>query len=123
MFDIMESIQNLPLESSSNIFKAKGKLMISESPPRENERGFMLVRWKDIYLIIDQKVIHNGKDNTSNTIINNLVNKMGRVVVLRTSMVKILIIKENTNCALFFPHFNDIRNPFSKRNMVNKMIT
>ena len=40
MFHIMKSIRHRSLESSASIFKAKGELTISESPPREIERGF-----------------------------------------------------------------------------------
>lgn len=62
----------------------------------------------------------NKKNFTSGTIIDNLVDKWCRVVVLRIGFVKTPIIDTNPDSPLFLCNGNKIENPFSQRDWINK---
>ena len=84
MFDIMESIGHGLLESGTRSFKTKRKFATSEGAPRTDEGNFMLVFWKNFNLIVSREVVHKGKNFTTGTIINYLVDEGGWIVVLGT---------------------------------------
>jgi hypothetical protein len=62
----------------------------------------MLVLGSYIDLIIAGKSIHEGKDFTPSTVIDDLVNERGWKIVLWTSFVNILIINANAYTTAFF---------------------
>ena len=67
-----------------------------------------------------EKPSTNEKKFTSSAIIDNLVNKGCRVVVLRTSLVKNPIINTNPDGPLFLCNRNKIGNPFSQWDWINE---
>jgi hypothetical protein len=85
----------------------------SESAPRTNKSGLVLVRGYDIDLIISGETIHQREDLTSGKIVNDLVNEGGKKVVFRTSFVNFSIINAHADCALFLVNQNKIGNPVS----------
>ena len=82
----------------------------------------MLISWEDFNLIISRETIHEQKNFKSGAIIDNLVNKGCRVVVLRTCLIKIPIIDTNPDGPLFLCNGNRIGNPFSQRDWINETI-
>ena len=56
---------------------------------REHEHGLILVLRLNLYLIISRKVIHEGKNLTTHTLIKYLLNKWCGEIVLRTSTIQI----------------------------------
>lgn len=61
----------------------------------------MLVYQENVDMIIAREAIHKGKYLTTGTIINNLVNQRGEIIVLRTSTIYVPIINVHTNYLLF----------------------
>ena len=73
-------------------------------------------------MIVTEKTIHKGEHFTAGTIINNLINGQGRIIVLRTSLIQILIIDTYMDGTLFLGNGRDVRNPFGQRYRINKII-
>ena len=71
-------------------------------------------------MVVSRKSIHEREDHASRTIINDLIDKGCRVVVLGTSFVKIAIIYVDTDGPLFLGNRNEVRNPFHQRDKVDK---
>lgn len=120
MFNVVESIEHGSLESGTNIFKTKRQFSISKSTPRTDERSFLLIFWENFNLIVSGETIHKGKNFTTGTIINDLVDKSGRVIVLRTCLIKIPIINTNLDSTSFLSNGHGIGNPFHQRYRINK---
>jgi hypothetical protein len=80
----------------------------------------MLVLRSDIDLIIAGKSIHEGKDFTTGTVIDDLVNERGWKIVLWTSFVDIPIINTNAYTTTFLINRYGVGNPFCQCHGVNK---
>jgi hypothetical protein len=80
----------------------------------------MLIRRKNIDLIIARETIHQGEYFTPATVINNLVNEIGWIIFFGTSFVYIPIIYTNMNRALFFVNQNKIGHPISQSHRIDK---
>ena len=104
----MEDQGHIPLKSGFDVFKAEGHLPICKGTPRTNKGSLMLVLRFDLYLIISRKVVHKGKYLTSLTLIQNLINKWCRKIILRTSMIKIMEITGYTDRSLFLINQNGV---------------
>ena len=81
MFEVMKRKRHRPLESGSNILKAKRHLTIGECTPRTNKCCFVLVFRFDLYLIISRKTIHEINDFSTHTLIDNMINKWGWKII------------------------------------------
>jgi len=110
----MKHIGNCPLKCGSNIFEAERELLVREHTPWADKRCLLFVGRCDIDLIITRIIIHRGKDLAPHTLINDLINEGSRIVVFRTSTIKISIICPNADCALFFSYRDNIRHPVCK---------
>ena len=88
--------------------------------PTNKQMWFYISPMGKYDLSISRKSIHKRKYFTANTIINNLVNKWGRKIILRKSTIDVLVINTLMHCSLFLHDKNNIGNPISKRNSVNK---
>jgi hypothetical protein len=102
MLNIVESVGHSSLKRSTSVLQTERKFTVSESTPRTNESGFVLVLRSDVDLIIARKSIHERKDFVAGTVIDNLIDERGRKIVLRTSLVDIPIIYTNANTTTFF---------------------
>ena len=80
----------------------------------------MLISWKNFNLIIARKIIHEGKNLTPGTVVNDLINKRSRIIILGTSLINITIINVYSNGSLFLIYKNNIRDPFCQRNQINE---
>ena len=85
--------------------------MISKSTPWSSKRGFILICWMDLDLIVAREPIHEGKFLMVDTIIDNLVDERGWKVVFGTSMVEITKVGADTNNAIFFVNRDGVGNP------------
>ena len=83
----MKRIRHGPLEFFSIIFKTKGHILVGESSPQENKIYFVMIFLFDLNFTIVGETIHEGKDLTSNTFINDLINEWFQVIVLWTRCV------------------------------------
>ena len=98
----MESIWHGALKCSANIFQYKMEFYIGEGPPWENKSRLMLNWWEYIDLIIARETIHKWKDDTSSTVVDNLIDVWGGGIVIRTSPIQIKKINVNPNSTLLF---------------------
>jgi hypothetical protein len=71
-------------------------------------------------MVISIKSIHKREDGASDEIIDNLVDKGCRVIVLGTIPFKFLIIDTNMNGPLFLGDWDNVGNPFSQSDGINK---
>jgi len=71
----------------------------------------VLVRGNNVDMIISRVTIHQGEDFSSGTVIDDLVDKVGRKVVFRTNFFNVPIINTHADGALFLVNWNKIRNP------------
>ena len=74
---------------------------------------FMLVGGKYLNLIVVEKSIHERKNDTFSTIINDLIDVRGRKVVFWTSFVQVPKIDTKPNNSLFISNRNNIRHPLN----------
>jgi hypothetical protein len=121
MIDIVKCIRHSTLESSTCILQTEGEFPVGESTPRTNKIHFMLVLRSDIDLIIAGKSIHEGKDFTAGTVIDDLVNERGWKILLWTSFVDIPIINTNAYTTTLFINRYWVRNPFCQCHGVNEI--
>jgi hypothetical protein len=120
MLYIVKRIRHSTLKRSTCVLKTKGKFSIGESTPRTNKRSFMLVLRSDINLIIAGESIHERKDFNVDTVIDDLVNKRGRKVILWTGFVNIQIMNTNTYTTTFLINRYRVGNPFCQSYGINK---
>jgi hypothetical protein len=118
--NIMENIGHGPLKCSTCILESKRHDAIRKCIQRGCKRSFALICWMDLNLVIAREPIHKGKCLMDDTIIDNLVNKIGWEVVFGTSMVEIMKVCVDTNNSLFFVHRDGVGDPQSVRNGVNE---
>ena len=85
--EIMEDQGHRPLKCSSGIFKAEGHLSICKGTPRKNGSSLMLVLESNLYLIVSKKSVHKGKNLTTHTLMQNLINKWCREIVFRMGSI------------------------------------
>ena len=96
-FEIVDDQGHSPLKISSGILKAKRHFSICKSSPRTNKCSFMLVLGFNLYLIIPEKSIHEGKNLATHTLIQNLINKWCGEIVLRIGTIQIMEISTYTD--------------------------
>jgi hypothetical protein len=80
----------------------------------------MLICRKNIDLIIAGETVHQGEYFTLGTVVNNLVNERGWIIVFGTSFVYIPIIYTNTDRALFLVNRNKIGHPINQSHRIDK---
>ena len=80
----------------------------------------MLIRRKNVNLVIPRKPIHKGKNVTPSIVINDLINKRSRIIILRASMVNVTVINTDMNGTLFIIYRNNIGNPLCQGNQIDK---
>jgi hypothetical protein len=68
----------------------------------------MLVFGFNLYLIAFQKTIHERKDLTACTLIDNLVNEWGGEIILGTGLIQITEVHTYVNHSLLFVDQNRI---------------
>jgi hypothetical protein len=73
--DAMECIRHSPIESGSNIVKAKRHFPRGKGAPRADEGSFVLIFRFDLDLILPGESVHKGEDFISRTVIQDLINK------------------------------------------------
>ena len=83
----MEGKGHGPLKRSSNIFKDEGNFSVRKRAPRKNKRSLVLVLEFNLDLIIAREVDHKGVNFTPHTLIQYLVIKWCREIILRTSSI------------------------------------
>ena len=120
MTNIMKGIRHRTLECSSSVFQAKREFLIRECSPWTDKRGLVLIRRENVDFIIAIKAVNKGKYFTPHTILNDLIDERGGIIILRTGPIDIMIIKIDTNCSLFLIHRNNVRNPLCQRNWINE---
>ena len=120
MLDIMKCVRHSTLERSTCVLQTERKFSVGESTPRTNKSRFVLVLRSDIDLIIAGKSIHEGKNFTAGTIIDDLVDERGWKIVLQTSFVDILIINTNAYTTTLFINRYWVRHPLCQCHRINK---
>jgi hypothetical protein len=118
----MEGIRHSALKSCASVLEIERKFLIGKSASRKNKSSLMLIIGNNIDLIISRETIHQRKDFTSGTIVDNLIDEGGRKVVFRTSFVNIPIINAYVDCALFLVDWDKIGNPVSEGHRVNQVV-
>jgi hypothetical protein len=108
---IVENISHGPLKCSTYVLESKRNDTIRKSTPWGSKRGFILICWMDLDLIVAGEPIHEGKILMADIVIDNLVDERGWKVVLGTSMVEIVKFSADANSALFFVKGDGIGNP------------
>ena len=68
-------------------FKPKSNFFIRKGSPWENECRLMLIGGKYLNMIIDKKSVHEQEDDTSSTVVDNLIDMQIRKIVFGTSFV------------------------------------
>ena len=89
--------------------------MVRKCFPWENKSHFMLIRREYLNLIIDIKSIHERKNGTLNTVVNDLIDERGGIVVFGKSLIKIPKVDTKSNCPLFLRNRKYIGNSFFQR--------
>jgi hypothetical protein len=75
---------------------------------------------QDFNLVISRKTIHERKDYAPCAVIDDLVDEGRRVVVLKTSFVEVSVVNANTDGPLFLSNRNEVGDPFSYRDGIDK---
>jgi len=91
MFDVMEGIINFLL-NIPKIFQSERDFLIRKCAPGTKECGFMLMCWENVGMIIAGESIHKLKYIKIETIISNLFDECGGIIVLRTRIINVLQI-------------------------------
>ena len=107
-FEILEDKGHSSLKISSGILKAKRHFSICKSSPRKNKCGLMLVLRFNLYLIVSRKYFHKGKNLTTRTLIQNLINKWCGEIVLRTNTIQIMEISTYADHSLLLVNRNRV---------------
>ena len=68
----------------------------------------MLVLRFNLYLIISEKDIHEGKNLATHTLIQNMINKWCGEIVLRTGTIQIMEISTYVDRSLLLIHQNGV---------------
>jgi hypothetical protein len=108
---IMENISHGLLKCSTYIFYSERNDTIRKSTPGGSKRGFIMICWMYLDLIVAEEPIHGGKCLFSGTVIDNLVDERGWKVIFGTSMVEITKFYADMNSALFFVNRDRVGNP------------
>jgi hypothetical protein len=116
---IMENIIHGSLKCSTCVIESKRHDTISKGTPRGSKRGFILICWMYLDLIVAEEPIHKGQCLMADTVINNLVDERGWKFVFGTSMVEIMKFCADVNSALFFFNGDGVGYPRSVHNGVN----
>ena len=82
MSNVMKCIRYFSLEGSTGIFKAERKLLVSKGTPQTDEGSFVLICRRNINLVITRKSVHKRVDLTPSTIVDELVDKGCRIIIL-----------------------------------------
>ena len=80
----------------------------------------MLTGEKYFNLVIARKAIHEGKNNTSSTVVDNMIDVRGIIVVFGKNIIHIPKINEKYNSSLFLHERINIRYPFSQWHGLDK---
>ena len=80
----------------------------------------MMIDGKNLYLIVAKKSINERKDDTSSTVIDDLIDMRSQEIVLRTSLVQFSKIDTDSNSALLFCYRDNVRYPFRQGYRINK---
>ena len=75
--------------------------------PKENKCSLMLVLRFNLYLIVSEKVVHKGKNLTTRTLIQNMINKWCGEIVLGIGMIQVMEISAYTDRSLLI-HWNGV---------------
>ena len=73
----------------------------------------MLIQRDNFDLIIARKAIHEGKNDTSSIVVDDLIDVGSGVILFGTSSIQIPKIDANPDSTLLFVHGNYIGYPFS----------
>jgi len=102
--DVVEHIRHRSLKCIPNIFKAKGKPFVLESTPGEDEGCLILISRCNVDLVVARKTIHERKEFSPSTFINDLINEGSGVVIFWTGAIEITVININVDGALLLCH-------------------
>ena len=69
--------------------------------PRTDKGSLMLISRENFNLIITRKTVHEGKNLTPDIVINDLIDKGSRIIILRKSSINITIINADAYSSLF----------------------
>ena len=83
----MEGKGHIPLKGSSDIFKAEGHFPVRKRAPRTNKSSLVLVLEFNLGMIIARETVHKGINFAPRTLIQDLVNKWCRGIILRTGSI------------------------------------
>jgi len=76
------------LEGGADILKAERKLLVSKGTPWADEGGFVLIRKRNINLVVTGKVVLKQENLTPNTIIDELVDIGHRIIIFWTHTIR-----------------------------------
>jgi len=122
IFKDMKSERHGPLESISDMFKAKGHFLICKDTPGTYKCGLVLVLGSDMDLIIPWETVHKRKNIATCTLINNFINERGRKVIFQACLAQIIKFHAYSNCAFLFVDGHKIRHPFRQLDWVDETI-
>ena len=80
----------------------------------------MLISMKYVYFIVSRKSVHERENIVFGTIINDLIDIRGRIVVLRKFFVNIPIFDAYYNSTLLLVNWNNIGHTISQGNKINE---
>ena len=80
----------------------------------------MLISQENVNLIVTRKTVHEGKNLTLGTVINDLIDKGSRIIILRTGTIDVMVINTDPNGTMFLIYRNNVGDPFCQGNWVDE---